>query len=202
MVGPGAAWDRIALARKGYTFLLIVELLPLILLGALLEGRGLHLHGKYQPQLQLFHFFSTSDIVTFEVIQSLLFLATIWVSAFVVQKICQTFNNRAPFLPVFTAIAYGFCPLLLAHFLDYGATMNPVAGWLLGVGAAIWIFYQGVPRLMQPDPTHAFGVYISTIMVTVMTSGLVRLLTAMYLLGYMDFQHSWLARRLAHLLGH
>ena len=55
---------------------------------------------------------------------------------------------------------------------------------------------------MQPDPTHAFGVYLSAMIVVVLTSGLARLLTAMYVLGYMDLQHSWLSRRITHLIGH
>jgi hypothetical protein len=64
----------------------------------------------------------------------------------------------------------------------------------------IWILYQGIPRILQPDPTHAFGLYLSAMMVIVLTSGLARLMTAMYLLGYMDFQHSWLTRELSRVL--
>ena len=55
---------------------------------------------------------------------------------------------------------------------------------------------------MQPDPTHAFGVYLSTTVVVVLTSGLARLLTAMYLLGYMDLHHSWLSNKIGTLLSH
>ena len=71
------------------------------------------------------------------------------------------------------------------------------------MGLAVWILYQGIPRVMQPDPTHAFGVYLSAMFVVMLTSGLARLITAMYLLGYMDLQHSWLANRHSiGLLGH
>jgi len=61
--------------------------------------------------------------------------------------------------------------------------------------------YQGIPRVMLPDPTHAFGVYLSAVFVMVLTSGLERLITGLYLLGRMDFHHSWLSSNLAHLLG-
>ena len=66
----------------------------------------------------------------------------------------------------------------------------------------MWVLYQGIPRVMQPDPTHAFGVYLSAMIVVVLTSGLARLVTGMYLLGYVDFQHSWLSNKVAHILGH
>jgi hypothetical protein len=52
---------------------------------------------------------------------------------------------------------------------------------------------------MQPDPTHAAGVYLSAIIVVILASFLGRMLTALYLLGYMDLQHSWLAHRISGL---
>jgi hypothetical protein len=67
---------------------------------------------------------------------------------------------------------------------------------------ATWTLYQGIPRVMQPDPTHAFGVYLSSMIVVVLTSATARAITAMYLLGYMDFQHSWLSRKITHLFDH
>jgi len=73
------------------------------------------------------------------------------------------------------------------------------------MGVVVWTLYQGIPRVMQPDPTHAFGVYLSTTIVIVMTSATVRVITGMYLLGYMDVQHSWMSRTitsLGSLFGH
>ena len=65
----------------------------------------------------------------------------------------------------------------------------------------MWILYQGIPRVMQPDPTHAFGVYLSAMIVVVLISGLARIVTALYLLGEVDFHHSWLSRKITNLLG-
>ena len=74
--------------------------------------------------------------------------------------------------------------------------MHPAVPWLIGIGMVMWILYQGIPRVMQPDPTHAFGVYLSAMIVVVLTSALARMITGMYLLGYMDLHHSWLARKI------
>jgi hypothetical protein len=87
------------------------------------------------------------------------------------------------------------------RLLDVGPMMSPWTTWGIGVVLTIWILYQGIPRVMQPDPTHAFGVYISAMFVVVLTSGLARLITALYLLGSIDFHHSWLSRKVGHLLG-
>jgi hypothetical protein len=75
--------------------------------------------------------------------------------------------------------------------------MSPWVSWMVGILLTVWILYQGIPRVIQPDPTHAFGLYLSTIIVTVLVSGLVRVMTGLYLLGNVDFQHSWLTHYLA-----
>jgi hypothetical protein len=92
--------------------------------------------------------------------------------------------------------------MLLVHFLDFSATVHPAVPWLVGLMLAMWTLYQGIPRVMQPDPTHAFGVYLSSVIVVVLTSATTRAITGMYLLGYLDFQHSWLARKIFNLFGH
>jgi len=199
---PGVTWEKIAQARKSLVYITVVQLLPLVLLGSALEAWGLSRHGKWQPRFQMFKSFSLGDIVTFETIQFVLLLAMVFASALLVYKISQTFQDRLNFLQAFTTVAYGYSPLFLFRFMDASATMHPAVTWLLGMGVSVWILYQGIPRVMLPDPTHAFGLYLSAMIVVILTSGLTRLMTAMYLLGYMDLQHSWLANRIQGLLGH
>ena len=199
---PSVAWEKVAQARRGFFFITVVHLLPLILLGSAVETWGLLRHGKWQPRFQMFKLFPSPEIYAYGVIQFLVLLAVVFLSALLVFKIAQTFQDRLTFLQAFTTIAYGYSPLFLLRLLDFSATMHPAVPWFFGVGLTMWILYQGIPRVMQPDPTHAFGVYLSTMIVVVLTSGLARLVTAMYLLGYVDLHHSWLADQITHLLGH
>lgn len=199
---PSVAWEKVAQARRGFFFITVIHLLPLILLGSALETWGLLRHGKWQPRFQMFKMFPPPEIYAYEIFQLVLLLAVVFVSALLVFKIAQTFQDRLTFLQAFTVIAYGYSPMFLLRLLDFSATMHPAVAWFLGVGLAMWILYQGIPRVMQPDPTHAFGVYLSTMIVVVLTSGLARLVTAMYLLGYVDLHHSWLSNAVGHLLGH
>ncbi len=199
---PSVAWDKIALARRGFFFITAVHVLPLIAAGTALETWGLLRSGKWQPQFQIFKHFPPEEIYTFEIVQFLTLLAMVFVSALLVYKVAQTFQDRLTFLQAFTAVAYGYSPMFLFHFLDASATMYPAVPWLLGVALTMWILYQGIPRVMQPDPTHAFGVYLSAMIVVVLTSGLERLITALYLLGRVDFQHSWLSNQIGHVLSH
>jgi hypothetical protein len=196
---PGVAWGRIVQARRGFFYVLGVHLLPLIVLSTAVEGWGLEHWGKWQPRFQKYKEFTHGTVLTFEVIQTLLLLAMVLISALLLLKISQTFHNRNKYLDAFTTMAYGCSPLFLARLLDAGPMVNPWAPWILGIMLTVWVLYQGIPRVMQPDPTHAFGLYLSAIFVVVLTFGMTRLLTALYLLGYVDYQHSWLTDKFSGL---
>ncbi|MGC9942753.1 MAG: YIP1 family protein [Verrucomicrobiota bacterium] len=197
---PAVAWEKIALARRGYAFIWSTYLLPFVLLVTALEGWGLLHWGKWQPRFQIIKSFTEHEVLAYEICQFCVFLATVLICALLILRISQTFHERHKYLQAFTLTAYGFSPILLLHVLDVAPAMSPWATWGVGVALTIWILYQGIPRVLQPDPTHAFGLYLSAMIVIVLTSGLARLITAMYLLGYMDFQHSWLTRELSRFL--
>lgn len=192
----GATWDKIARNQRGLVTILATYLVPIIALAAFVEGWGLERWGKWQPKFHLVKDFTMGAVINFEVIQSLLLVAMVFVSALLLLKISQTFHSRSTYLQAFTTLAYGFSPLFLLRLLDAGPMVSPWASWGIGIGISVWILYQGIPRVMQPDPTHAFGLYLSLAFVMVLTSGIVRVLTALYLLGYVDFHNSWLTHKL------
>ena len=198
---PSATWDRIAQARRSFAFVLCLHLMPMIILATAVEGWGLHEWGKWQPRFQKFRDFSQTPgtIITFEVIQALLLLLMVLLSALLLLKISQTFHSRRTYLDAFTTMAYGYSPVLLTRLLDAGPMMSPWTSWAIGIMLTVWILYQGIPRVMQPDPTHAFGLYLSGMFVVVLTSAMARLLTALYLLGEVDFHHSWLTHKFPNL---
>lgn len=196
---PSATWERIAQARRGYGFILATYLLPMVIASTVVEGWGLQRWGKWQPKFQMYKEFTQGTIITFEVIQTLLLLAMVFLSALLLLKISQTFHGRHSYLQSFTTVAYGFSPLFLLRFLDAGPTMSPWTTWGIGIMLTVWVLYQGIPRVVQPDPTHAFGLYLSSMFVVVLTSAMARLLTALYLLGVVDFHHSWLTHKFPEL---
>ena len=110
---PGAAWEKIAQARRGIFFITVVHLLPLLLLVTAVESWGLQTHGKWQPKFQRLRDFSTTEIINYETIQFIALLAMVFICAALVFKISRTFQERQNFLPAFTAVAYGFSPMFL-----------------------------------------------------------------------------------------
>jgi multidrug transporter EmrE-like cation transporter len=187
-------WDRISQAQRSLIYVFTTHLLPILALVGFVEGWGLHHWGKWQPRFHLLKDFSITTVVTYEVIQLILSAVMVLVSALLLLKISRTFHSRGTYTQAFTAVAYAFSPMFLMRMLNAVPSANPWAIWGIGIAMSLWVFYQGLPRVLQPDPTHAFGLYLSMIFVMLLTSGIERVMTALYLLGYIDLQNSYLAR--------
>ena len=144
--------------------------------------------------------FTAAEVTLFEVAQLLLTLAVVFVCAHLVKILGETFHDRHSYTQAFTVVAYTLSPVFLFRLLDVFPMMNPWVPWAIGIVLSIWIYYQGLPRVMKPDPSHAFELYMISLMILVATTGLVRLLTALCLRGRIDFAHSYLGARIVHLL--
>jgi hypothetical protein len=70
--------------------------------------------------------------------------------------------------------------------LDAIPGLNLWIGFAIGMTLSIGAFYQGIPRVMLPDPPHAFGLYMMSSFLVTITMGLVRYLQFGYLRG--DFK--------------
>lgn len=193
-------WDRLAQARRGVGFVLTGYLLPLLLVVSAVEGGGLKYWGKWQPGVGVIRKFTVGEAALIEVAQLLLTLAVVFVCAHLVKMLGETFHDRHNFTQAFTVVAYTLCPIFLLRLLDVFPMMNPWVPWAIGIVLSIWIFYQGLPRVMKPDPSHAFELYVISSMILFATTGLVRLLTALCLRGQVDFAHSYLGAHILQLL--
>jgi hypothetical protein len=198
---PTVTWERVALKQRGFIYILLTYLLPFILLDTAVEGWGLATYGKWQPKFQRIHEFTHTTVIHFEILQALLLLAVVFVSAKLLQIASESFHGRRSFIQTFTTVAYGFSPMFLVYLCNASPMISPWIPWGLGVAISVCILYQGIARVLQPLPVHAFGVYLSTTFIVVLVSGLARLITAMYLLGEINLQQSPLTRQIARWLG-
>jgi hypothetical protein len=183
---PMATWDKIFRARRGMAFVLVVHLLPLLLLTSAAEGYGLIRWGKYRGQMQevaQLKPFTRGEAVLIEASQLLLSLVVVFAGARMVKSIGETFHGRHSFGQAFTVVAYGLSPLFLFRLLDAFPGVHPWVTWSIGILLSIVALYHGVPRIMEPDPSHAFGLFLMSALVLTLVSGLVRFLTWWYLTG-------------------
>ena len=196
---PVAAWDRIIRSRRSVGFILAFHLLPALLIIAAVESWGLVTLGKWQPAYQKTRHFllpaQENEVVFYGALQLILTLISVVVIALVIQSISGAFRLRRDFRSAFTVVAYGLSPMFLLRLLDAAPKIPPWVPWTIGIILSVWVLYQGLPRILEPDPTHAFGLYLSSAFVMALTTGVFRLLTALYILGRVSFNHSWLSHK-------
>jgi hypothetical protein len=183
---PTGTWNKIALARRGMAFILVVHLLPLLLITSACEGYGLIHWGKERGETQevaRLKLFTRGEAVIFETGQVLLSLVVVFVGASMVKSIGETFHGRHTYTQAFSAVAYGLSPLFLLRVLDALPSIPPWVPWAIGILISMGALYHGVPRMMEPDPPHAFGLFLMSSLLLLIVTGLLRFVTWWYLAG-------------------
>ena len=191
---PAGTWEGIFRARRSLVFVLVVYLFPLLLLASAAEGYGLVHWGKWQgesmgwfirAQGEILHLkkFPVREAAVIETAQVLLSLIVIFTGALIIKAIGETFRSRNTYTQAFTAVAYGLSPFFLLRMLDASSAINPWVIWCIGILLSIAALYHGVPRMMEPDPALAFGLFFMSALVLMLVTGLVRFVTEAYLRG-------------------
>ena len=180
---PAGTWEGIFRARRSLVFVLVVYLFPLLLLASAAEGYGLVHWGKWQGEISRIKQFPIREAVVIETAQFLLALVVIFVGANMIKSIGETFHGRHTHNQTFTAVAYGLSPLFLLRLLDAFPGISPWLSWAIGILLSIAVLYHGVPRMMEPDPPHAFGLFFMSALLLALVTGLVRYATASFLEG-------------------
>jgi len=183
ILDPNVTWEGIVLARRSLAFVLVVHLSPLILLASAAEGYGLVHWGKWQGEIGRIRQFPIREAAVVETAQFLLALAVVFVGAKLIKAIGETFHGRHTYNQAFTAVAYGLSPLFLLRLLDAFSGISPWVSWSIGITLSIAVLYQGLPRMMEPDPPHAFGLFFMSALLLTLVTGLARLVTASFLQG-------------------
>jgi Yip1 domain len=183
---PLATWDKIFLARRGMVYILLVYLFPLLLITSAGEGFGLVHWGKLRGEVREIarpYLFKPAEAALFEGAQVLLSLFVVFIGAHLVKSVGETFHGRHTYLQAFSAVAYGLSPLFLLRLVDAFPGVSLWVTWSIGIVLSIAVLYNGLPRMMEPDPPHAFGLFLMSSVLLTLVTGLVRFVTWWYLIG-------------------
>ena len=180
---PIATWDGILRARRGVVSILVVYLLPMLLIVSVCEGYGLVHWGKWQGEVRHLKKFSVGEAVVVETAQLLLSLAVVFAGAKMVKAVGETFRGRHTYSQAFEAVAYGLSPLFLLRLFDAFREVNPWVTWAIGIMLCVATLYHGIPRMMEPDPSHAFGLYLMSALLLALVTALARWVMWAYLVG-------------------
>ena len=163
IVHSAGAWDRIVEAKRGVATVLLIHLLPLMLLTSAGEFYGLTHWGKQRAEYGKPTIVAQPAAIRYEAAKFALGLLVVFLAAQIIKSIGQSFHSRHNFVQAFTMVAYGLSPLFLLHMVNGLPLMPAWVVWGMGMALAASALYQGVPRVMQPDPPQTFGLYLMTL---------------------------------------
>ena len=177
-------WDRIVAAKRSVINVFLLHLMPMLLITCAIEGAGLRQWGRIHPDIRRVIPLTRGDVLLYEVFQFVLSLIVVFVCSHLVRMLGRTFRRKTTYQDAFTVVAYGLSPMFLLRVADAFPGISPWATWGVGILLSVWILYQGLPRVMNPDPTHAFGLYLTSSTILILVTGLFRVLTVLYLMQH------------------
>lgn len=186
---PVQSWEAVARSQRSLGFIFLTFLLPMVVLSSAAEGFGLVRWGKLldKDEIHWRRSFTTSEAVAYEIAQAVIYIFVVFLAARILKSLADTFHGRHTHTQSFKVIAYGLSPLFVLRLFDAFPWVTPwlvwVAAWAVGVLLCVAVLYHGVPRVMMPDPPHAFGLYVMTSLMVVTITGLNRGFTGAYLDG-------------------
>jgi hypothetical protein len=183
ITAPTKTWEKIYQAQKSFIFLLVFLVLPLLVLSSAVEAHGLVHWGKYRPGEGRIRKFSPGEMAIFEAGQFVLSLAIVFAGSWLVKTLGETFHGRHTYTQTFTLVAYALGPLFILRVLDAFSSIPAWVPWVLGIIFAVRLLYYGIPRIMQPDPPHTFGLYLMSSLLLAFMIGIVGLVVHCYLIG-------------------
>jgi len=178
---PIAAWDRAA--RRSLKFTVLLYLLPMMLIVGAAETFGLVEFGRWQSALVGVKKFTLPEALSAEAAMMALMAMIIVVSAYMVKALGETFHGKHTYTQALTVVIYGLSPVFLFRLLDVFPNVKLLIPWGIGILLTVKILYYGVPRVMQPDPPHALGLYFMSSLLLAMITGAERFVSSGYLEG-------------------
>jgi hypothetical protein len=192
---PEATWNRIALSRRGIVSIVGLYLLPMMLIVGVVEGLGLVKWGRWQSAMDHIKPFSVREALIYETAELLLMAIIILAAAHSIKMLGDTFHVRHTFANTLPLVIYGLSPVFLLRLLDVFPSVNLWLPWAFGIMLTVKVLYHGVPRIMLPNPSDAFGLYFTSALLLVMVTGLERFVTA----GCLEGSFKPVANLISHL---
>src|SRR5260221_152817 len=90
---------------------------------------------------------------------------------------------RHTFAQSFQVVASSFGPFFLLRLADAFPVINPWLSFAVGIILSQRALYAGIPRVVDPDPPNAFGLYLTSGLLLTMLAGLARFFTLLVLHG-------------------
>ncbi len=163
-------------ANRSVWATLLVFLLPLILFSSSIESYALTRWGYQRGQFDGVATASQGQALRYGLTQLILELTMVFIGAQLLQWLVDTSSDRRTYTRCFTTVAYSLSPLFLSHLFDSIPGLNTWVCWTIGMTLSASALYLAIPRVLQPDQTKGFGVYLVSLLELTLLSGICHLI--------------------------
>ncbi len=175
------AWERAK--ERSLKFTLFFYLVPMMAIVGFSEWFGLIKWGRWQPDIMRVKYFAWDEAATSEIVQMFLMTLIIFICAYFIKALGETFHGRHTYKQTLTVVIYALSPIFLFRLLDLIPTITLWVPWALGILFVWKIIYSGVPLVMEPDPPHTFGLFFMSAFLITAVTGVERFVAVGYLTG-------------------
>ena len=196
---PLSCWEDVYHARPKWARVLFVGVLPVLVLSLIAECFHLVRYGKWQDVIGHQRIFTLHEAIVLGAAQLIIWLLFIVLSARLVQALTQTFHTRGSYEQALSVVGYSLTPMFVLQLFN---ALPFVSFWItfsIGILFTIRAMYHGLPRIMDPDPIHTFGLFLTSSMFVAIGGAIVRFVGWWYYRGHirnLDEVISSLASRL------
>lgn len=181
---PTSTWNCLVARQKGVAFVFLFYFLPMLLLLAVVEGFGLILLGRAQQAEGMHNRFAFPNVVAYEIGSILLDVSAVYVAARLIKSLANAYHARNNLSQSLLVMLYAIGPMYLVQLLNGFPDMFWWLTWLAGMLLTIGALYNGLPRILEPDPPSAMGLFVGSAVIVILLTLGKRLLTGFYLSGY------------------
>jgi uncharacterized membrane protein YidH (DUF202 family) len=174
---PVQTWDRIADSKRGFWFVLLINLLPLLAITGLAEGYALTTWGKWEAVIEKNKLVPPGEAWFYVAVQGGLSLIMVFALAWMIRVVNESFHGDATFSEAFSLIAYSLSPLFTVRLIDMLPGVSGYYSWvslIIGAVLVLGTFYGGMPRMLRLGPANAFGHYFICILLVLVVAASVR----------------------------
>lgn len=168
---PFHAWTKVAAEQRSVGFILCLFLLPLLVICVGFESFALTRWGERGGELGHLVKISQPVALRYAATHISLFLACAFFGGFSLLAVAQSFNLASTFRQAFTVIAYALSPIVLARLPDAVPALNTWVCWGIGGLLSLSVLYHGVALTLKPDQTKGFGLYMLSVMIVIVSTG-------------------------------
>ena len=181
LFSPVPTWEKIAREERSVPFILAFVVLPLMAISSAGEIYGLTHWSKHYRELGPANTLALATAVDYAAIQFLLSLFVLFCDAQVLKALGETFHSRHSYPRAFMTLAYSLGPMYLLRLTHAVPFLQWWMIWIAGICLTLAVLYCGLVRVMQPDPTHALGLYFMTAVLLIITTFLPQLVASLVL---------------------